>query len=158
MAVVQYTYTHKQHRERHKTNNIWNNTKIHRTQKIHRKNTTTRKSAGRAPSLRVLPWHLPYNWGKSTEKPQSPLLAVMQKKRHWFLQAHFKNVELLARQIASEKCLALIETSCKCGWGPCPVYCMRSREELRNSTRHWQRITQWQIKHLIDGGENLRKF
>jgi len=29
------------------------------------------KSAGRAPSLRVLPWHLPYNWGKSTWKPQS---------------------------------------------------------------------------------------
>jgi hypothetical protein len=27
------------------------------------------KSAGRAPSLRVLPWHLPYNWGKSTKKP-----------------------------------------------------------------------------------------
>jgi len=26
------------------------------------------KSAGRAPSLRVLPWHLPYNSGKSTEK------------------------------------------------------------------------------------------
>jgi hypothetical protein len=31
MAVVQYTYTHKQYRERHKTNNTWNNTKIHRT-------------------------------------------------------------------------------------------------------------------------------
>jgi len=29
------------------------------------------KSAGRAPSLRVLFWHLPYNGGKSTEKPQS---------------------------------------------------------------------------------------
>jgi len=28
------------------------------------------KSAVRAPSLRVLPWHLPYNWGKSTEKPR----------------------------------------------------------------------------------------
>jgi hypothetical protein len=27
-------------------------------------------SAGRAPSLRVIHWHLPYNWGKSTEKPQ----------------------------------------------------------------------------------------
>jgi hypothetical protein len=27
-------------------------------------------SAGRAPSLRVTPWYLPYNWGKSTEKPQ----------------------------------------------------------------------------------------
>jgi hypothetical protein len=26
------------------------------------------KSAGRAPSLRVLPWHLSYKWGKSTEK------------------------------------------------------------------------------------------
>jgi hypothetical protein len=27
-------------------------------------------SAGRAPSLRIIPWHLPYNWAKSTEKPQ----------------------------------------------------------------------------------------
>ena len=58
LAVVQYTFTHKQYTERHKTNNTWNN-------------TTVWKSAGRAPSLRVLPWHLPYNWGKSTEKPQS---------------------------------------------------------------------------------------
>ena len=29
------------------------------------------KSAGRAQSWHVLPWHLPYNRGKSTEKPQS---------------------------------------------------------------------------------------
>jgi len=29
------------------------------------------KSAGRAPSWRVIPWHLHYNWGKSTGKPQS---------------------------------------------------------------------------------------
>jgi len=29
------------------------------------------KSAGRAPSLRVLTRHLSYNWGKRTEKPQS---------------------------------------------------------------------------------------
>ena len=28
------------------------------------------KSAGRALFLRLIPWHLPYNWGKSTEKPQ----------------------------------------------------------------------------------------
>ena len=48
VAVVQYTYTHKQYRERHKINNTYNNTKI-------------RKSAGRAPSLRILLWHLPYN-------------------------------------------------------------------------------------------------
>jgi len=29
------------------------------------------KSAGRAPPWLVIPWHLPYNWGKSTENPQS---------------------------------------------------------------------------------------
>ena len=40
------------------------------TQTIHRTTQLTEKSAGRAPSLRVIPWHLPYNWGKSTEKPQ----------------------------------------------------------------------------------------
>jgi hypothetical protein len=34
-------------------------------------NSLIRKSADRAPSLRGLPWHLPYNWGKSTEKHQS---------------------------------------------------------------------------------------
>jgi hypothetical protein len=33
-------------------------------------NNLIRKSVGRAPSLRVTPWHLPYNWGKSTENPQ----------------------------------------------------------------------------------------
>jgi len=40
VAVVQYTFTHKQYRERHKTNNTYN-TNIHgTTQKIHR---TTQK-------------------------------------------------------------------------------------------------------------------
>ena len=29
------------------------------------------KSAGRAPSLRVIAWQLPYNWGKSMEKPRA---------------------------------------------------------------------------------------
>jgi len=29
------------------------------------------EECGPCPSLRVIPWHLPYNWGKSTEKPQS---------------------------------------------------------------------------------------
>ena len=29
------------------------------------------KSADRAPSWLVIPWHLPYNRGKSMEKPQS---------------------------------------------------------------------------------------
>jgi hypothetical protein len=39
----------------------------------HRKKNNTEKgklgSAGRAPSLRVIPWHLPYKWGKSRENP-----------------------------------------------------------------------------------------
>ena len=53
----QYTFTHKQYIEQYKTT-------IHTTQQLW-------KSAGRAPSWLVLPWHLPYNRGKSTEKPQS---------------------------------------------------------------------------------------
>jgi len=43
----------------------------HRTTQKLRTTQKWWKSVGRAPSLRVLPWHLPYNWGKSTEKPQS---------------------------------------------------------------------------------------
>jgi len=46
--AVQYTYTHKQYTERDKTNNKYN--------------TKIRKSAGRAPSLRVLPWRLVTSW------------------------------------------------------------------------------------------------
>jgi len=40
-------------------------------QYIEKHNSLIRKSADRAPSLRGIPWHLPYNWGNSTEKPQS---------------------------------------------------------------------------------------
>ena len=29
------------------------------------------EECGPSPSLRIVPWHLPYNWGKSTETPQS---------------------------------------------------------------------------------------
>ena len=60
------------------TNNKQNNTK----QTIH---TTTQqfwKSAGRAPSWLVIPWHLPYNRGKSTEKHQSgqPRLRIRRQQ------------------------------------------------------------------------------
>ena len=34
-------------------------------------NSLIRKSVDHGPSLRGTPWHLPYNWGKSMEKPQS---------------------------------------------------------------------------------------
>jgi len=48
---------------------------IHRTtqstQIIHRTTQLIETSADRALSLRVIPWYLPYIWGKSTKKPQS---------------------------------------------------------------------------------------
>jgi hypothetical protein len=48
VAVVQYTCTHKQYRELHKTNNTQNNTKIHKTtQKIKKK----KKKLGRVRSV-----------------------------------------------------------------------------------------------------------
>jgi len=43
------------------TNNTQNNTI----------NNLIGKSAGRTLSLRLIPWHLLYNWGKSADKPQS---------------------------------------------------------------------------------------
>ena len=49
------------------TNNTQNDTK----HTIHRTTQQFWKSAGRAPSWLVIPWNLPYNRGKSTEKPQS---------------------------------------------------------------------------------------
>jgi len=55
VAAVQYTFTQKRYTDRQKTNNTQND-------------TTIWESAGRALSWRVIPWHLPYNWGKSTEK------------------------------------------------------------------------------------------
>ena len=49
---------HEQH-SRHKT--------IYRTKQLIHGTTQLRMRAGRAPSLRGIPWHLPCNWGKSTE-------------------------------------------------------------------------------------------
>jgi hypothetical protein len=61
------------------TNNTQNNTKqtIHSTTQNLRTIQKFWKSAGRAPTWRVIPWHLPYNWGKSMEKPQSERQSSM---------------------------------------------------------------------------------
>jgi len=61
VAVVQYTFTQKQYIEQHNRHK----------QYIEQHISLIWKSADRAPSLRGIPWHLPYNWGKSTENPQS---------------------------------------------------------------------------------------
>ena len=39
------------------------------------------KSAGRVPALWVLPWNLPYNWGKSTEKTCQGKKTLSQVKK-----------------------------------------------------------------------------
>jgi hypothetical protein len=44
-----------------------NNTQNDKKQTIHRTTQQFRKSAGSAPSWLFIPWHLPYNRGKSTE-------------------------------------------------------------------------------------------
>jgi hypothetical protein len=58
VAAVQYIFTHKQYTERYKTNNTQNN-------------TTILEECGPCPILASYTLHLPYNRGKSTEKPQS---------------------------------------------------------------------------------------
>ena len=55
-STVQYTFTHKQYTEQHNGHKT-----LHRTTQLIRGATQLRKSAGRAPSLRGIPWHLPYN-------------------------------------------------------------------------------------------------
>ena len=40
------------------------------------------KSAGRAPSLRVLPWHLPYNWGKTRKNLSQGKKNLSQVKKN----------------------------------------------------------------------------
>jgi hypothetical protein len=63
---------------------------IHRT--IQNKQYTEQhnnwKSAGRARSWLVKPWHLPYNRGKSTEKPQLLNLRNLLPKSGTFLSGH----------------------------------------------------------------------
>jgi pectate lyase len=57
VVVVQYTFTYKQYTEQHNRDK----------QYIEQHNSLIRNSADSAPSLRFIPWHLPYNWGKSME-------------------------------------------------------------------------------------------
>jgi hypothetical protein len=62
-------------------------TTVHRTAQYKQyteQNKNFRKSAGRAPSLRVLPWHLPYNWVKSTENPHSARVAEECQLARWW--------------------------------------------------------------------------
>jgi hypothetical protein len=58
------------------------------TQTIQRTTQKFWKSAGRAPSLRVIPWHLPYSWGKKRGK--TSLILVRNApvlKQIWFYRS-----------------------------------------------------------------------
>jgi hypothetical protein len=67
VAAVQYTFTQKQYTENREQNILAiKKLDIH----INKKFKTNLGSADRAPSLPVIPWHLTYNWEKSTENPQ----------------------------------------------------------------------------------------
>jgi len=61
VAVVQYTFTHKQYIEQHNRHKQY--IEQHKWQQNNTNNNVW-KSADRAPSLLVIPWHLPYNCGK----------------------------------------------------------------------------------------------
>ena len=51
-------------------------------------------SAGRAPSLRVLPWHLPYNGGKSTENLSQGKKNLSQVKKKFGGEEKFSTLPL----------------------------------------------------------------
>jgi hypothetical protein len=50
---------------------------IQNKQYVHRTTQQFWKSAGHALSWLVIPWHLPYNRGKCTEKPQSGFICIL---------------------------------------------------------------------------------
>ena len=57
---IQYTFTHKQYIEHNRHKQYTEQHNRHK-QYIEQHNSLIRKSADRAPSLRGIPWHLPYN-------------------------------------------------------------------------------------------------
>jgi len=79
VAVLQYTFTNRQYIEQYNRQKQYieqYNSKqyieqYNSKQYIEQHDKLIRKSADRAPCLRGIPWHLPYNWGKSKEKPPS---------------------------------------------------------------------------------------
>jgi hypothetical protein len=82
LAVVQYTFTRKQYIEQH--------------------NSLIRKRTDRALSLRVIPWHLPYSWGKSTEKPQSGYMSIRIHNLQ-NLNKSIQNIQPYTRQLKKPK-------------------------------------------------------
>ena len=52
-------------------------------------------SAGIVPTLRRIPWHLPYNWGKITEKPQSRVMRYDKLRLVRFIVLCRSSIQIL---------------------------------------------------------------
>jgi hypothetical protein len=87
VAVVHYTFTHKQYIEQHNRHKQYTDQHNRHKQYIEQYNSLIRKSANRAPSSRGIPWHLPYNWGKSKGKTLSQGSWRMLQRLKPFLQS-----------------------------------------------------------------------
>ena len=72
------------------------------TQTVHRTTQKFWKTACRALSLRVTPWNLPSNWGKSTDKPQSgwPKSASWVCASVALVLRHAKRMHLIISSVA----------------------------------------------------------
>jgi len=96
VAVVQYTFTHKQYIEQH----------------------VIGKSAGRSTALRVLPWHLPGNWGKSTGKKTQSVWNIWccylgNPNNSFFLQV---DIELLIHNVCIYMYICMYVYMYVCMW------------------------------------------
>ena len=119
------------------------------TQTVHRTTELIWKSAGRAPYLRVIPWHLLYNWGKRAEKPYHArkIIGLCTEK---YVKYSFTHSYILQSDYLTDKCyshflcqykLASCRSEAKncgkqrCEWFNSQLYPLRvlamSKEELK---------------------------
>jgi hypothetical protein len=128
VAAVQYTFTHKQYTELHNQHKQYieqhsrhqQYTEQHNRHKqyteqhsrnkqyIEQHNSLIRKSAGRAPSLQGIPWHLSYNWGKARKTTfrvvgECQLAKSIQNRTNMSIKIHKHNKEYITYRI-KQKC------------------------------------------------------
>jgi len=104
VAVVQYTFTHKQYIEKHNQHKQCIEQYNQHKKYTEQHNSLIRKSADRAPSLRGIPWHLTYNWEKSTEKTSVRVAGECQLAKSIQTRAYLSMI-LLALQVLGTWCI-----------------------------------------------------
>jgi hypothetical protein len=66
------------------------------------------KSAGRAPSLQVIPWHLPYNWGEKTRKNLGQVKKIFSQTTVYILPKHQNQNQYLIGDFERVKSICLL--------------------------------------------------